>query len=178
MPVQRIGPAIAKRAKQISRTGVWMDWLDATLFSMNHRKSLGIVRHCDAGSWTIEDAHQQWSNIPGVSADGNTSWKPFERSKDAWILISCSTDFDRKSSANHWVPAVCRELVDVSLYSDLTNQQIAHSRVQIASIESDMRDLELEEDADVKAMMQESLETQRTMHLVWGLCVCFQFSNR
>lgn len=163
MASESIAAAIEKYAKKIKKNAVWLDWLDAILFSLEHQKNLGLVSHCGDVPLEILRANFFLRQIPGLQDLPDIP--SLERNRDSWILISCNAGFDKSGQANHWVPAVFQELVPESVYIQLTHQAIAKSKVALAEIESEMHDLELEDDQAVRDAMQEQLAMQQAGYL-------------
>ena len=147
-------------ADQVSKPGFWMDWLDAALFASNNEKTLAFVSHCRGKDVPLQFQHASDSltEIPGVSED--EADHTVHRDMDTWLLLSCNVSYDRNSPANHWIPCVFKELVADSVYSELVDQKIAELKVLIVSLQSELLDVELEEDEEVAAQLSASISEE------------------
>lgn len=151
--------SIRAYASRVGKPGEWLDWLDAVLFAVNMDKHLGFINYNVARpsgvALEIEDANASLKEIPG--SDLLNVSHTFQRTEDAWCLLACNASFDKRARANHWVPCVCKENVPESTYNELVAQQIASLKVSIAELQSQLLDMELEDDPEVSAQMTVSL---------------------
>lgn len=162
-PAYLISQSMRAYADRTSESGFWLDWLDAALFASNNEKTLAFVSHCRANDAPLEIQHASHflKEIPGLSDD--EADHGVHRNMDTWLLLSCNVSFDRKLAANHWIPCVFKEVLAEKTYSELVDQQIAKLKVLIATRQSDLLDVELEEDEEVAAHISASLNDEICM---------------
>ena len=177
-----IARSIVAYAKDAGTSGFWLDWVDACLFAQNHGKVLGFIQHkSDGASLKIEHATSHLQEIPGVPLEDDFLRSgAVPRTKDAWVLLSCNAWYDPQGSANHWVPCVMKEVVAPSTYKELVQQQIAKLKVEIVMFQSDLEDIELDDDPEVQAQIASSLNEEILQWLarfwtVWNQIVSISF---
>lgn len=172
---ENLEKSIRAYATKVAQNAFWLDWLDALLFAHENGCPLGFITHCRAPDvpLSIEPGLESLLQIPGLE-DWAEEVEPLERSSRSWLVLSCSTTFDPNAQANHWVPCVFKEAVPESTYAELVYQKIASLKVIVCSLQSDLLDVKLEEDAEVACTMSETLHEQINMHLavVFGECFC------
>eukprot|EP00435_Cladocopium_sp_Y103_P072988 s131_g42.t1 len=160
-----LAKSIRAYAHEVGRDGYWLDWLDAVLFAQNNGKTLAFINFNVAtrdGSLTIDHASGYLKEVPGL--DDVEAGQVVSRTPDTWLLVSCNSEWDRTQPANHWIPAVFKEVVADSTYRELVAQQIARLKVLIVSLQSDLLDVELEEDLEVAAQTSASLNEAICSH--------------
>lgn len=150
--------SILAYAAHVGKPGEWLDWVDGVLFAENMHKQLGFInynaRRPGSAPLQIEHANASLQEIPGLESGVREA---FQRTEDSWCLLACNASCDKQGNANHWLPCVCKENVSESTYAELVFQQIAHLKVTIAQRQSDLLDVELEDDAEMSAQLTASL---------------------
>eukprot|EP00435_Cladocopium_sp_Y103_P017262 s835_g4.t1 len=156
-------------AEQVGKDGFWLDWLDAVLFAENNDKKLGMISYSrDPGTkLQIIAASDQLKEVPGFSdVQANHS---IDRSEDTWVILSCNAGFDQAASANHWIPCVFKEHVPPSTYVELVDQQMANLKVKIAQLQSELLDVELEDDEGAQEQLKSSIHEEINAQLASGI---------
>ena len=189
---EHIAKSMRAYADEVGQSGFWLDWLDAVLFATNNGKTLGFINYNlqrnPGDDPVIEHANSHLSEIPGLD-DVVVVEEEISRTTDTWLLVSCNSEWDVKGPANHWIPAVFKEVVSDSTYRELIAQQIAQLKVQVVSLQSDLLDIELEEDLELAAQTSASLNEailSKLASILWRgwiyetICNCYflHFSTR
>lgn len=140
-----------------------MDWLDGCLFASNNEKELAFISHSRSPGvpLTLVHASESLKEIPDISDD--EADHTVLRTMDTWVLLSCNVGYDPSAPANHWIPCVFKEVVSDVVYNELVLQQIAKLKVLIAERQSDLLDVELEEDEEVAAHISASITDEINM---------------
>ena len=164
-PAEKMANDIRAYAGKVASDAFWLDWVDGVLFAENCDKTLGFITHCRAkgAPLTISHANDSLRQIPGLEAEGGNH--AVERTSDTWLVMACNVGYDPRGPCNHWIPCVFKEVVQKSTYDELVHQQVASLKVQIASLQSDLLDIELEEDAEVAAVLHETINDQIASYL-------------
>ena len=145
-------------AASAAEDAFWLDWLDGVLFAENNEKTLGFINYTNGVPLTIEHANDSLKRIPGCE-DAKEEVHAVPRNGDSWLVLSCNVQYDPHGPTNHWLPCVFKEAVAASTYAELTGQQIDSLKVQIASLESELLDVELE-DEDIAEAQSVALQDQ------------------
>lgn len=113
----------------VTKSGVWLEILDAELFSRLSGIDLWVVVDQKDKKLEIQHSSQLWSVL--LPQDCHIPVVPELDRKNSWCLVSCSALYAAEDAArNHWCCAFFREAITSELWFDLTAlQQSEHTQI-------------------------------------------------